>query len=309
MMACWMLNLLAGANAAEGKADPRAKSMGQPEVRSAAALVVDGDTGEVIFERKAGLVAPIASITKLMTALVVLDGKQPLDETITLTRADVWRGKGAHSRLAVGSRLTREELLKLALMASENRAAEVLARSYPGGKSAFVKTMNLKARTLGMTRTRFTDASGLSSANVSSARDLVKLVNAASRDSRIREYSTLRSLDVTAGKSRLRYVNTNLLVAKPDWDILVQKTGYTQDAGQCLVMEAMLDERPVIMVLMNSFGTLTRTADARRIRKWLEAGKGDGKGDRSIFGNGEKGDRSIFAPGLLGEANGAQPQK
>jgi D-alanyl-D-alanine endopeptidase (penicillin-binding protein 7) len=262
--------LLSGlVSVAEAAADRKPAS--KPEVRSAAALVVDGENGTVLFERKAGLVAPIASITKLMTALVVLDGKQPLDETLELTKADVWKGKGAHSRLAVGSRFTREELLKLALMASENRAAEMLARNYPGGKAAFVKTMNLKARALGMTHTRFADASGLSNANVSSARDLVKLVNAASRDSRIREYSTLRSLEVKVNRSLLRYVNTNLLVGKSDWDIHVQKTGYTHDAGQCLVMEAVLDERPVIMVLMNSFGSLTRTADARRIRKWLEA--------------------------------------
>jgi D-alanyl-D-alanine endopeptidase (penicillin-binding protein 7) len=263
---------------AEAAANKKATT--KPEVRSAAALVVDGENGTVLFERKATLVAPIASITKLMTALVVLDGKQPLDEKIKLTKADVWKGKGAHSRLAVGSQFTREELLKLALMASENRAAEMLARNYPGGKAAFVKTMNLKAKALGMTQTRFADASGLSNANVSSARDLVKLVNAASRDSRIREYSTLRSLEVQVNRSMLRYVNTNLLVGKSDWDIHVQKTGYTNDAGQCLVMEAVLDDRPVIMVLMNSFGSLTRTADARRIRKWLEAEKGD----RSIFG-------------------------
>jgi D-alanyl-D-alanine endopeptidase (penicillin-binding protein 7) len=263
---------------AEAAANKKATT--KPEVRSAAALVVDGENGTVLFERKATLVAPIASITKLMTALVVLDGKQPLDEKIKLTKADVWKGKGAHSRLAVGSQFTREELLKLALMASENRAAEMLARNYPGGKAAFVKTMNLKAKALGMTQTRFADASGLSNANVSSARDLVKLVNAASRDSRIREYSTLRSLEVKVNRSMLRYVNTNLLVGKSDWDIHVQKTGYTNDAGQCLVMEAVLDDRPVIMVLMNSFGSLTRTADARRIRKWLETEKGD----RSIFG-------------------------
>jgi D-alanyl-D-alanine endopeptidase (penicillin-binding protein 7) len=269
VMVALLLGSALSANAAAGKAG--GKSTSAPEVRSATALVVDGDTGEVIFERKAGAVAPIASITKLMTALVVIDGQQPLDEVIKITSADVWKGKGAHSRLAVGTKLTREELLKLALMASENRAAQVLARNYPGGASAFVKTMNIKAKALGMTQTRFADASGLSNLNVSNARDLAKLVIAASRDSRIRDYSTLRSMEVVVGKHRLGYRNTNLLIGKADWDITVQKTGYTNDAGQCLVLEATIEERPVVMVLLNSFGSLTRTADARRIRKWMEA--------------------------------------
>jgi serine-type D-Ala-D-Ala endopeptidase (penicillin-binding protein 7) len=275
--------LVPGAQAeAKPARKPPVKRASQPEVHSAAALVVNGDTGEVLFERKATLVAPIASITKLMTALVVIDGQQPLDEVITLSQADVWKGKGAHSRLAVGAKLTREELLKLALMASENRAARVLARTYPGGIPAFVKTMNLKAKALGMTQSRFADASGLANENVSSAKDLAKLIVAASRDSRIREFSTLRTLEVRVGKSMLMYRNTNLLVGKPDWDILVQKTGFTNDAGQCLVLEAMIDEQPVVMVLLNSFGTLTRTADARRIRRWME------KGDRSIYSQANK---------------------
>ncbi len=247
------------------------KTPTRPEVRSATALIVDAENGQVLFEREAAHIAPIAYLTKLMTALVVIDGQQPLDEVLQITRDDVWKGKGAHSRLAVGSKFTRAELLKLALMASENRAAHVLGRNYPGGTKAFVKTMNLKAKALGMTRSRFADASGLSNNNVSNARDLVKLVNAASRDSRIREFSTLRSLEVRVGKSLLMYRNTNLLIGKPDWDIHVQKTGYTNDAGQCLVMETVIGERPVVMVFLNSFGSLTRTADARRIRKWMEA--------------------------------------
>jgi D-alanyl-D-alanine endopeptidase (penicillin-binding protein 7) len=242
-----------------------------PEVRSAAVLVADATNGEVIFERDAGRVAPIASITKLMTALVVLDGQQPLDEKVEITSDDRWKGKGAHSRLPVGAKLTRGDLLRLALMASENRAALVLARNYPGGKAAFVRTMNAKAKALGMTRTRFDDPSGLSSLNVSNARDLAKLLNVTSRDTRIREFSTLQSHEVRAGRSMLGYRNTNLLVGKPDWDILVQKTGFTNDAGECLVMQAMIGERPVNLVLLNSFGKLTRTADARRIRKWMEA--------------------------------------
>ena len=247
------------------------RSAAGPELKSAAALITDATNGEVLYERDGTRVAPIASITKLMTALVVLDGQQPLDEKIEITSADRWSGKGAFSRLPVGAKLTRGDLLKLALMASENRAAKTLARNYPGGTPAFVRTMNAKARALGMTRTKFDDPSGLSSNNVSSARDLAKLVTAASRDTRIREFSTLESHSVHAGRSVLTYRNTNLLVGKPDWNILVQKTGFTNDAGECLVMQAMIGERPVNMVLLNSFGKLTRTADARRVRKWMEA--------------------------------------
>lgn len=262
------------ASTSQAASTAKGKVPAGPEVRSAAAFVVDGENGEVLFERDAARVAPIASITKLMTALVVLDGQQPLDEKIEITKADVWKGKGAHSRLPVGAKYTREELLKLALMASENRAARVLGRAYPGGMKAFVKTMNVKAKALGMTKTRFDDPSGLSSLNVSNARDLAKLVSAASRDSRIRDYSTMRTLEVRAGRSMLTYRNTNLLIGKSDWDIHVQKTGFTNDAGECLVMEAVVGERPVVMVLLNSFGKLTRTADARRIRRWMEAQAG-----------------------------------
>ncbi len=264
-----LLSLGLRANAAGGNATTNSKT--GPEVRSAAALVVDATSGEVIYQRDAGLVTPIASITKLMTALVVVDGKQSLDEVIEITADDRWKGKGAHSRLAIGTKLTRGDLLRLALMASENRAAHTLGRNYPGGSAAFVRTMNAKAKALGMTKTRFADASGLSSSNVSNSRDLVKLVNAASRDPVVSAFSTLHSHEVRAGKYMLAYRNTNLLIGKPDWEILVQKTGYTNDAGQCLVMETVIGERPVIMVLINSFGSLTRTADARRIRKWMEA--------------------------------------
>lgn len=251
-----------------------AKPAPQPEVRSAAALVVDGDNGDVIFERKATNVAPIASITKLMTALVVIDGQQPLDEVIKITQADHWSGRGSHSRLPIGAKLMRGDLLRLALIASENRAARVLARTYPGGIPEFVKTMNLKAKALGMSHTHFEDPSGLSALNVSTAKDLAKLVIAVSRDSRIRSFSTLPAMEVRVGKTMLSYRNTNLLVGKPDWDILVQKTGFTIEAGECLVMQAKVNERPVVFVLLNSFGKLTRTADARRIRKWMEAQQG-----------------------------------
>ncbi|MEO8065046.1 MAG: D-alanyl-D-alanine endopeptidase [Pseudomonadota bacterium] len=255
----------AGANAA----NPKPTS--GPEVRSAAALVVDANTGEILFERKPKLVAPIASITKLMTALVVLDALQPLDEVITLTADDRWKGKGQGSRLPIGAKMTRADLMKLALMASENRAARVLARNYPGGMGAFVRTMNVKAKALGMTQSHFDDPSGLSSLNVSSARDLEKLIKAVSRQSVISDFSTLHTHEVRVGKSMLTYRNTNLLIGKPDWEIAVQKTGYTVDAGECLVMKATIGDRTVNMVLLNSFGKLTRTADARRIRKWMEA--------------------------------------
>jgi len=242
-----------------------------PGVKSAAALIVDGNNGSVIYEQDAGVVTPIASVTKLMTALVVLDGQQPLDEVITIKADDRWKGKGAFSHIPNGAKLTRGDLLRLALMASENLAARVLARNYPGGIPAFVRTMNMKAKVLGMTKTHFDDPSGLSSLNVSTARDLVRLVNAASRQAEIRQYSTLTSHEVRLGKRAFVFRNTNLLIGKDDWTIIVQKTGFTNDAGQCLVMETLIDERPVVMVFLNSFGKLTRTADARRVRKWMEA--------------------------------------
>jgi serine-type D-Ala-D-Ala endopeptidase (penicillin-binding protein 7) len=262
----------AHAATASSKARVVAKVEAGPGLKSAAALVTDAKSGEVLYERKPTLVAPIASITKLMTALVVLDAQQPLDEVIEITAADKWKGKGAFSRLPVGAKFTRADLLKLALMASENRAARTLGRNYPGGIAQFVKTMNLKAKVLGMTQSKFDDPSGLSSSNVSTARDLGKLINAASREVVIREYSTLASHEVRVSKrSTLVYRNTNLLVGKADWDILVQKTGFTNDAGECLAMRALIGEREVNMVFLNSFGKLTRTADARRVRKWMES--------------------------------------
>jgi len=267
--------LLAAGTSADAAAarKPAAKPASQrgPDVRSNAAYVMDTTNGTVVFERKSDQVGPIASITKLMTALVVLDAQLPLDETLEIANADRWKGKGAFSHLPNGEKLTRGDLLRLALMASENLAARTLARNYPGGMSAFVRTMNLKAKALGMTQTHFDDPSGLSSLNVSSARDLVKLVNATTRNSVIREYSTLPSHEVRLGKRPFVYRNTNLLIGKSDWKILVQKTGFTNDAGQCLVMQTMIDDRVVDMVFLNSFGSLTRTADARRIRKWMEA--------------------------------------
>ncbi len=243
----------------------------RPEVRSSAALVVDASDSSVLFARRDDAAVPIASITKLMTALVVTGGRQPLDEKLTITAADRDQTRGSASRLAVGTRLSRRELLHLALMSSENRAAQALARNYPGGVPAFVRAMNDRARALGMGRTRFADPTGLSSHNVATARDLVRLVKAASADPLISQYSTDEKHTVLAGRQSLEYRNTNTLVTKPDWDIALQKTGYTLAAGQCLVMNTVIGGRSVVIVLLNSFGKYTRVADARRIRKWMES--------------------------------------
>jgi len=258
------------ATAPASLAASRSKHPANPEVRSSAALVVDARDSAVLFARRDDATMPIASITKLMTALVVLEGGQPLDETLTITKADRDTQPGTTSRLAPGTRLTREELLHLALMSSENRAAQALGRNYPGGLPAFLKAMNAKARELGMVDSRFADPSGLSRQNVATARDLVKLVKAASAEPLIRRYSTDERHTVVAGRHKLEFRNTNTLVTRPDWDISVQKTGYTQAAGQCLVMTTVIDGRPVVIVLLNSFGKYTRVADARRIRKWME---------------------------------------
>jgi D-alanyl-D-alanine endopeptidase (penicillin-binding protein 7) len=250
----------------------RSGTITRPDVRSSTVLVVDTKDSSVLFAQRDDAVRPIASITKLMTALVVLDGGQSLDEFVTISGDDRNAARGSASRLGVGTRLSRGELLHLALMSSENRAAQALGRSYPGGLAAFMKAMNDKAKVLGMTQAKFADPTGLSSGNVASARDLVKLVKAASDHELIRRYSTGERYTVKAGKQALVYRNTNTLVTKPDWNIAVQKTGYTQAAGQCLVMHTRIDGRSVVIVLLNSFGKYTRVADARRIRKWMESG-------------------------------------
>lgn len=252
----------------------RAGATSAPDVRSQAVLVLDRSTGEVLYSRHANQARPIASITKLMTALVVLDGRQPLDEVITITEQDRARTHGNASRLAVGTKLTRRELLHLALMSSENRAAQALGRNYPGGEEAFVRTMNLKARALGMSQSQFTDPTGLSSRNVASPRDLAKLVAAANANPLVRSFSTSPGLTVKVGKQLMEFHNTNPLVRDPGWEVTVQKTGYISEAGQCLVMQARIDGRPIVMVLLNSFGKLTRVADARRIRRWMGAQPG-----------------------------------
>lgn len=245
-------------------------SLAQPEVRSSAVMVLDEEDSSVLYSRKADAVLPVASITKLMTALVVLGGNQAMDEVLEVTAEDRDTELGTTSRLKIGTRLSRGDLLHLALMASENRAAHALGRNYPGGLEAFVRAMNRKADSLGMRRTHFVDPTGLSGRNVSSASDLTRLVIAASREPVIRDYSTNESHTVAVGRQALEFRNTNSLVSKADWDIAVQKTGYTRMAGQCLVMKTLIKGRPVVIVLLNSFGKYTRVADARRIRRWME---------------------------------------
>jgi serine-type D-Ala-D-Ala endopeptidase (penicillin-binding protein 7) len=242
-----------------------------PGVRSSSALVVDVTHSSILYARNPDTPLPIASITKLITALVVLDAGLPLDERIELTKADRTLGKGAYSRLPYGTKLSRGDLMHLALMSSDNRAANAIGRAYPGGIKAFVRAMNTKAKALGMTRSKFVDPAGLSSENIASPRDLVRLVDAAAANKTIREYSTDHVHTVKVGRQLLEFRNTNTLVANPTWNIVVQKTGYISEAGQCLVMQSVIDGRTVVMVLLNSFGKYTRVADARRIRKWMES--------------------------------------
>jgi D-alanyl-D-alanine endopeptidase (penicillin-binding protein 7) len=240
-------------------------------VKSASVLVLDQSTGAVLFEKNSQAVLPIASITKLMTAMVALDARPDLNEILTVGEDDVDVLKGTRSRLTVGTRLTREEMFRLALMSSENRAASALARHYPGGREAFIAAMNQKAQALEMTETRFDDPTGLTAANVSSARDLVKLVDAAHRYPLIREFSTTgESAVVVSGRTQM-FRNTNQLVKNPAWDIGLSKTGYINEAGKCLVMQAWFNNKPTVIVLLDSWGKLTRIGDANRIKRWVES--------------------------------------
>lgn len=240
------------------------------QIKSASVAVIDQSTGDVLYEKNADAVVPIASITKLMTAMVALDVQPSLTETLTITEADVDPLKGTHSRLAVGTQLTREEMLRLALMSSENRAASALSRYYPGGRAAFVAAMNAKARMLGLTDTRFVDPTGLTPENVSSARDLVKLVNAAHQYPLIREFTTTDEYQVIVRGRPQIFRNTNALVRNEQWNIGLSKTGFISEAGKCLVMQAWLANKPTIIVLLDSWGKLTRIADAQRIKRWIE---------------------------------------
>lgn len=253
---------LAAASAAEG---------GEPALQSSAVAVIDQNTGDILYEKNAGAVVPIASITKLMTAMVALDARPSLAEILTVDKEDIDTLKGTHSRLKVGTQLTREEMLRLALMSSENRAAAALSRYYPGGRPAFIAAMNAKARELGLSDTRFADPTGLTAENVSSARDLVRLVDAAHRYPLIREFSTSEEYHVAVKGRPQTFRNTNALVRSDTWNIGLSKTGYISEAGKCLVMQVWLDNKPTIIVLLDSWGKLTRIGDANRIKRWIES--------------------------------------
>ena len=240
-------------------------------LRSAVALVQDAASGETLYAKNQSTVLPIASITKLMTAIVILDAGLNLEQRVVISGEDYDLVKGTRSRLRPGSVLTRDELLLIALMASENRAAASLGRTFPGGSEAFVAAMNAKAAALGMSDTRFVDPTGLSSANVSTAHDLARLVAAAHEFPLIRQYSTRNSATVQALGRPLDYRNTNGLVRSVHWDIGLSKTGYISEAGRCLVMRVRLASREVIVVLLDSWGKFSRVGDANRIKKWLEA--------------------------------------
>ncbi|MFM5873646.1 D-alanyl-D-alanine endopeptidase [Aeromonas veronii] len=243
------------------------------EVRSSSALVVDVKTGKTLYQKNATKVRPIASLTKLMTALVVLDAKQNLNQIITVDKNDLDRVKHTHSRIRMGTKVTRRDALHLALMSSENRMASALARHYPGGRSAFVRAMNNKARQLGMRNTHFYDSTGLSTRNVSTAQDLGKLAAAAYRQPLIRQFTQdeNREMRFNAPAYSLMFNNTNPLVKNPDWDVHLSKTGFTDEAGRCLVMRAKPDSRELAIVLLNSVGKRTPIGDANRIRKWLKS--------------------------------------
>jgi serine-type D-Ala-D-Ala endopeptidase (penicillin-binding protein 7) len=243
-------------------------------LRSNVAYVVDQNTSETLFDKNSRAVVPIASITKLMTAMVVLDSKLSLTDQIEVTDEDRDYEKHTGSRLAVGSVLSREDMLHIALMASENRAAAAMSRYYPGGRPAFIDAMNAKAKALGMTDTHFENPTGLTSHNVSTARDLVKMIDAAYQYPLIRKFSTDRSYSVDTGKRELAYNSTNAFVRNPksSWEIGLQKTGFINEAGECLVMQVTLDGRPVIMVLLDSAGKYSRFADAARLRTWIDNG-------------------------------------
>jgi D-alanyl-D-alanine endopeptidase (penicillin-binding protein 7) len=255
-------------------ADPlaAARAGGALNLKSASAIVMEQGAQRVLYAKNVEAVVPIASITKLMTALVVLDAGLPLEERIEIAKADVDDIKRTRSRLTVGTVLTRGDLLKLALMASENRAAAALTRAYPGGKAAFVAAMNHKAVELGMWRTRFVDGTGLSSENVSTAQDLARLVGAAHGNPLIRQYTTDSSHTVELPNGRrLTFANSNRMVRNTGWEIGLSKTGYISEAGRCLVLQAKIAATPVIIVLLDSWGKLTRVGDANRIKKWMES--------------------------------------
>lgn len=249
---------------------------GELRLASSKALIVNQNTGETIYAKSTNTPTPIASVTKLMTAMVLLDQHLPMDELISVGDGDVDMLKGTSSRLRVGTTLSRQEMLQLALMSSENRAASALARTSPMGMNAFIAAMNRKAGDLGMTNTRFSDPTGLNSENVSTAEDLVKMVKAAYQYQEIRAASTSaeRQVPVAGSRHPLEFHNTNILVRNGSWDIGLSKTGYINEAGRCLVMQAQIADQPLIIVLLDSWGKYTRIGDAQRIRKWIESSAG-----------------------------------
>lgn len=261
--------------------DATFQPVSSPRLASSIALIYDEQTQRPLYTKNPDAVAPIASITKLMTAMVVLDSEPDLNEALSVGEADLDFLKGTHSRLGVGTTFIRSEMLKLALMSSENRAASVLARNYPGGMTAAVAAMNAKARKLGMLHTTFRDPTGLNSENVSTARDLVKMVAAARNYKLIHQYTTTATHSVEGARGReLTFNNTNPLVKNASWEIGVSKTGYINEAGRCLVMQAQIRQRPVIIVLLDSVGKSTRIGDANRVKKWIESTNTQGHSTR-----------------------------
>ncbi len=257
-------------------AGPDALDPAKLKLGSANALIYDPATRQAVYEKGADAVTPIASVTKLMTAMVVLDANLPMDEPLDVDLGDLDMIKGSSSRLGMGTELPRREMLRLALMASENRAASALARHFPGGAPAFVAAMNAKAISLGMTNTHFDDSTGLSPTNVSTARDLAKMVEAAAGYPTIREFSITPShvVEVQPTGRVLGFHNSNGLVNAGTWDIQLQKTGYIREAGRCVVMLAQIASKPIVIVLLDSVGKYTRMADATRVKHWLETGQG-----------------------------------
>ncbi|AVP92048.1 MULTISPECIES: D-alanyl-D-alanine endopeptidase [Aeromonas] len=266
-LVCGLIGLL-GSQAALAAPNPA-----KLQIKSGSALVMDINTGKTLYQKNPAQVRPIASLTKLMTALVVLDARQNLNQTLTIDQNDRDNIKHTYSRVRFGTKVSRRDALHLALMSSENRMASALARHYPGGRSAFIRAMNNKARQLGMRNSRFYDSTGLSTRNVSTARDLAKLITAAYRQPLIRQFTqdTNKEMRFSTPAYSLMFNNTNPLVKNPDWDVRLSKTGYTDEAGRCLLMRAKPDRQELAIVLLNSVGKRTPIGDANRIRKWLKS--------------------------------------
>ena len=266
-LVCGLMGLL-GSQAALAAPNPA-----KLQLKSGSALVMDINTGKTLYQKNPAQVRPIASLTKLMTALVVLDARQNLNQTLTIDQNDRDNLKHTYSRVRMGTKVSRRDALHLALMSSENRMASALGRHYPGGRSAFIRAMNNKARQLGMRNSRFYDSTGLSTRNVSTARDLAKLIAAAYRQPLIRQFTqdTNKEMRFSTPAYSLMFNNTNPLVKNPDWDVRLSKTGYTDEAGRCLLMRAKPDQQELAIVLLNSVGKRTPVGDANRIRKWLKS--------------------------------------